>query len=109
VTKADTQRVPLGVSFFHPSGLGASLTSTYYHQDGNFGGLFTGNPIRHGSDNFWVVDAGIGYRLPKRYGFFTVGVANLFDKNFKYFDPDINNASIRPSRTVFTKLTLALP
>jgi outer membrane receptor for monomeric catechols len=109
VTKADTQRVPLGISFFHPSGFGASWTTTYYNQDGKFGGLFTGNPIRHGNDNFWVVDAAIGYRLPQRYGFFTVGVTNLFDKNFKYFDPDINNASIRPSRTVFTKLTLALP
>jgi tetratricopeptide (TPR) repeat protein len=109
VTKADTQRVPLGISFFHPSGFGASWTATYYNQDGKFGGLFTGNPIRHGNDNFWTVDAGIGYRLPQRYGFVTVGATNLFDKKFKYFDPDINNASIRPSRTVFTKLTLALP
>jgi outer membrane receptor protein involved in Fe transport len=109
VTKADTHRVPLGINFFHPSGLGASATATYYNQDGNFGGLFTGNTIRHGSDDFWTVDAGISYRLPKRYGFIAVGASNLFDKKFKYFDPDINNASIRPDRTIFTRITLALP
>jgi tetratricopeptide (TPR) repeat protein len=109
VTEADTHRVPLGINFFHPSGFGASVTGTYYNQDGNFGGLFTGNTIRHGSDDFWTVDAAISYRLPKRYGFIAVGASNLFDKKFKYFDPDINNASIRPDRTIFTRITLALP
>jgi Tfp pilus assembly protein PilF len=109
VTKADTHRMPLGINFFHPSGFGASATGTYYNQDGNFGGLFTGNTIRHGRDDFWTVDAAIGYRLPKRYGFIAVGASNLFDKKFKYFDPDLNNASIRPDRTIFTRITLALP
>jgi outer membrane receptor protein involved in Fe transport len=109
VTIAKTHRVPLGINFFHPSGIGASLTTTYFNQEGRFGGLFTGNAIRHGSDDFWTVDAGITYRLPKRYGFITVGATNLFDKKFKFFDADLNNASIRPNRTLFTRITLALP
>jgi tetratricopeptide (TPR) repeat protein len=109
VTDARTHRVPLGINFFHPSGLGASVTATYINQDGKFGGLFTGHPIRHGSDDFWTVDAGLRYRLPKRYGFVTIGASNLFDKKFKYFDPDLNNASIQPDRTIFTRITLALP
>ena len=109
VTIAKTHRVPLGINFFHPSGIGASLTTTYFNQEGRFGGLFTGNSIRQGSDDFWTVDAGITYRLPKRYGFVTVGAMNLFDKKFKYFDADLNNASIRPNRTLFTRITLALP
>jgi tetratricopeptide (TPR) repeat protein len=109
VTIAKTHRVPLGINFFHPSGLGASLTTTYFNQEGKFGGLFTGNSIRRGSDDFWTVDAGIKYRLPKRYGFITVGASNLFDKKFKFFDADLNNASIQPNRTVFTRITLAIP
>jgi tetratricopeptide (TPR) repeat protein len=109
VEEADTHRVPLGVNFFHPSGWSASMTATYIHQSGDFGGFFTGDTIRHGSDDFWTVDAAINYRLPKRYGFITVGATNLFDENFNYFDSDLNNASIQPGRVVFAKVTLAFP
>ncbi len=109
VTEANTHRIPVGISFFHPSGLSTSLTATYYRQDGEFGGITAGTPIRSGSDNFWTVDAAISYRLPWRYGFVTLGVANLFDENFKYFDNDLRNASIQPARTVFGRVTLAVP
>src|SRR5205823_8986174 len=47
VTRADTHRVPLGINFFHPSGLSASLTTTYFNQDGKFGGFIATVPIRH--------------------------------------------------------------
>jgi len=107
VTKVDTHRVPLGINFFHPSGLGAFLTATYYNQDGKFGGE-TG-PILPGRDDFWIVNAAINYRLPKRYGFITVGANNLFDEKFNYFDNNLNNASIQPDRMFFSKVTLALP
>jgi outer membrane receptor for ferrienterochelin and colicin len=109
VKVADTHRVPLGVNFFHPSGLSSSLTGTYFNQNGTFGGFYNGDPIRDGSDDFWTVDLAINYRLPKRYGFITVGVTNLFDEDFMFFDSDLNNASIQPERTVFVKVSLALP
>jgi hypothetical protein len=99
----------LGINFFHPSGLSASLTGTYYNQDGEFGGFFTGDTVRRGDDEFWLVDAAINYRLPKRYGFITVGATNLFDEDFSYFDTDLNNASIQSDRAVFARITLALP
>jgi tetratricopeptide (TPR) repeat protein len=109
VTEADTHRVPLGINLFHPSGLSASLTCTYFDQDGKFGGFYTGDLIRDGSNDFWTVDVAINYRLPKRYGFITVGATNLFDREFSFFDSDLNNASIQPDMTVFAKITLALP
>jgi hypothetical protein len=62
-----------------------------------------------GSDQFWLLDAAINYRLPKRYGFVTVGATNLLDKKFKYFETDINNPRIQPTRTAFFRVTLALP
>jgi tetratricopeptide (TPR) repeat protein len=108
VLDLDSHRVPVGFNFFHPSGLSASLTVTYYNQDGTFTGVL-GNNVRPGSDNFWLVDAAINYRLPKRYGFITVGVTNLFDKEFKFFDVDLNNARIQPTRMFFSRVTLALP
>jgi tetratricopeptide (TPR) repeat protein len=106
--KLNTHRVPLGISFFHPSGLSAALKATYFNQDGRFVLLNSGD-VRSGSDDFWTVDAAISYRLPKRYGFLTVGVTNLFDQKFKFFDRDVRNPTIQPDRTFFGRITLALP
>ncbi len=105
-TRLSTYRVPLGVNFFHPSGLSASVTGTYYYQSGTFPGTF--GFVRARND-FWTVDAAINYRLPKRYGFVTVGATNLLNKKFKYFEVDVNNPRLQPDRMVFFKLTLALP
>jgi outer membrane receptor protein involved in Fe transport len=103
--EATTQRVPLGIRFFHPSGLGLALTSTYFHQTGDFtrGGVC----CESGRSDFWLVDAAINYRLPKRYGFFTVGATNLLDRKFNYKEIDFNNPTLQATRTVFAKLTLA--
>ena len=62
-----------------------------------------------GDDQVWVVDAAIGYRFPKRYGFLTVGVTNLFDQEFDYIDTDGRNPSVQPDRQAFCKVTFALP
>jgi tetratricopeptide (TPR) repeat protein len=110
VREMNTHRVPLGISFFHPSGLGAFFTGTYLNQAGKFESVRFPFPTQSGRDQFFTVDAGIRYRLPQRYGFLTVGATNLFDKQFKYFNTDINNpGSLRPKRTVSFKVTLALP
>jgi hypothetical protein len=110
IRKLDTHRVPLGVNFFHPSGLGASLTGTYLYQDGKFERIAGGGgTFKDGDDDFLLVDAAIKYRLPRRYGFLTLGVTNLFDEDFNYFDVDFNNPDILPDRVFFGKITLALP
>jgi Tfp pilus assembly protein PilF len=103
---AETNFVPLGINFFHPSGLSASLKGTYVDQQGRFehSGVFEND-----DDNFFLVDAAIRYRFPKRYGFFTVGVSNLTDEDFEYFDSDPDNPRIQPDRFFFGKITLALP
>ena len=102
-----THRLPLGVSFFHPSGISTNLTATYWNQFGRFNRLSGG--VEAGDDQFWTVDAAIGYRLPRRYGFISFGVANLLDQDFKFFDRDAQNPLIQPTRTIFGKVTLAFP
>jgi hypothetical protein len=70
-TDLETQRVPLGIAFFHPSGLSAFLTATHWNQDGTFASFGTFDPtvpLRSGSDDFWTVDAVVSYRLRKRDG-----------------------------------------
>jgi hypothetical protein len=105
--RLNTHRVPLGMNFFHPSGLSASLTTTYYNQDGIF--VRPTGSVDSGGDDFWTIDAAINYRLPKRYGLITVGAANLFDNKFKFFEVDRDNSRIQPDRMVFFRVTLALP
>jgi outer membrane receptor protein involved in Fe transport len=102
-----TYRIPLGINFFHPSGLGASVKGTYYNQDGDFVRL--DGSVESGNDSFWLLDAAISYRLPKRYGFITVGGTNLTDEEFNYYDTDFENPLIQPDRTVYATVTLAFP
>ena len=64
-----THYIPLGINFFHPSGLSASLKGTYVNQDGKFERQGTLGTFEDGDDKFWLVDAAIRYRFPKRYGF----------------------------------------
>ncbi len=104
-----THYVPLGINFFHPSGFSALLKGTYVNQKGSFERLFQAGVFESGEDDFWVVDAAINYRLPKRYGVITVGATNLFDKEFQYFDTDPANPRIQPDRFIFARVTLAIP
>jgi outer membrane receptor protein involved in Fe transport len=105
VKELKTHRIPLGINFFHPSGISASVLTTYYNQEGEF--EIVPGVFEPGEDNFWLVDVAISYRLPKRYGFITVGAKNLFDEEFKYFDTDSRNSTCQPVRTVFGRVTVA--
>jgi hypothetical protein len=105
-----THRFPVGISFFHPSGISIQLMATYYGQSGTFERLDAPPGVfEAGEDDFWVADAGISYRLPKRLGLITLGVTNMFDENFRYADTDVNNPAIIPERQVFGKVSLAFP
>lgn len=103
IVELDTKRLDLGMNYFNPNGLGATLNAAYIDQDGDFRGIYNNG---RGGDQFWIVDAALNYRLPARKGFITVGASNIFDKSFNYFDIDLNKASIQPSRMLFIKGTL---
>lgn len=114
VRELETQRFPLGFTIYHPSGLSAALKATFYHQKGEFqpqgaaGFDSQNNPIFvDGKDDFWLFDAAVSYRLPKRTGSLTVGAKNLFDKTFQFADTDPNNPSIQPKRFLYARATVA--
>ena len=106
--KLDTHRVPLGVQLFHPSGLSVSFGATYLDQDGTFLRNSTAT-FEEGSRDFWVLDAGIRYRLPRRYGFVAFGVNNFLDEDSPYQATDVHNPDLRPGRLFYGKVTLAFP
>jgi hypothetical protein len=107
IAKSYTHRVPLGINLFHPSGLRARLKTTYVNQVGDFTDVPTAEVGKHGSDQFWVVDASIGYRLPDRRGLFTIDVRNLFDNRFNFHDTNPRSPTVAPERQVLVRFTLA--
>jgi outer membrane receptor protein involved in Fe transport len=104
-TDLKTHRVPLGVNFFHPTGITTRLNATYVYQEGDFGDPFVG--VESDDDRFWVVDAAVGYRLPKRYGFVSIEAKNILDEEFKFQDTDPANPQIIPDRMILGRITLS--
>jgi len=105
----ETNYLLLGINLFHASGLSASLNGTFVDQKGDFERYGIGGDFVPGEDDFWLFDAALSYRLPKRYGVISMGAKNLFDEEFKYFDTDRDNPRIIPDRFFFVRLTLAIP
>ncbi len=105
-----TNRAPLSVRYFHPSGLSAEATATYVDQEGWFFEFLPVDPFEQvipGSDEFWVLDAAIRYRLPRRMGIVSLNADNILDEEFRFQDIDPANPDIIPERLVSLKLTIA--
>ena len=103
----DSHRLQLGMKAFLPSGWSFSLTPAYYDQNGTINSITTGP--QYGADHFWMVDAGVNYRLPQRHGFISAGVKNMTNEDFMYYDPNANTPSGLQGRTFFASATFALP
>jgi tetratricopeptide (TPR) repeat protein len=101
-----THRVPLGVNLFHPMGITARLQVTYVDQEGRFENPVDGGRTR-GHDQFWVADASISYRLPKRLGVLTLEGRNLLNERFRFQDTDPASPAVAPERYVLLRFTLA--
>jgi outer membrane receptor protein involved in Fe transport len=108
VATLETHRVPVGVTYVHPRGPIASLTATFVHQRGRFQDTSAPPfPFVPGEDEFMVVDAAVGYRLPNRWGILSLEIENLFDEDFRFQDVDPENPRIFPERVFLLKGTAA--
>jgi outer membrane receptor protein involved in Fe transport len=108
-TKVRSHLVPLGVRYFARTGISLSLTGTYVDQQDEFLEFLPDPPFVNevtDDDTFWVFDASVGYRLPKRYGLVSLTVNNLFDEEFNYQEVDFRNPRFLPERTLFLKFTV---
>jgi tetratricopeptide (TPR) repeat protein len=113
--QSSTHRVPLGINLFLPWGFFTKWKATYIDQNGYFRDLSVIDPLTGPckcprGDHFWLADAVVGYRLPKRFGIFTVEAKNLFDKKFRFQNPAIIPGTypfIQPERVIYAKLTLS--
>ena len=79
ITSLNTHRVLFGIGFFDPSGFSARINPTYVAQNGRFvDGPFFDQKIVSKDDQFWIFDASVSYRLPKRTGILTLEARNIF-------------------------------
>jgi tetratricopeptide (TPR) repeat protein len=104
-----TQRLPVSFNWFHRNGFRAGLKATRIHQQGLFPAnpFSTDNPVQSGSDRFWVFDAGMGYRLPRRRGLLSLHVHNALDTKFRFQDLDPDNPHMIPLRLLAFRFTVA--
>jgi len=107
-SELQTHRIPIRVRYFSPFGVSGSLKATYIHQDGRYTihQFPMGFVTKPGEDRFWVIDAALRYRLPRRLGTVTIEAKNLFDEEFKFQDTDPGNPAILPEQIVSARLTV---
>jgi tetratricopeptide (TPR) repeat protein len=92
--KVTTISVPAHARYFWNNGLFAGAGVTYVYQDVS---RFDTSTFNEGHDHFVVVDATAGYRLPERFGVFSLGVQNVFDRNFNFQDDSYREFRDEPS------------
>ncbi len=102
----DTSYVPLAVSAHHTSGLSFRLAASKVRQNGELRAT-PDDPVFLRDETFWITDLDIGYRLPSRYGFLSLGVRNLFDRSSTFVETDPVVRHFAPKRFVFGRLSLS--
>ncbi len=105
ISELDTHRFPLGVNYFHPLGLSLNVGLSWVDQEGTFG--TEPADFRQGSDQFWLLDAAINFKCPKRFGTISIGAKNITDETFIFQDTDLSKMDIYPQRVFFGKISLS--
>ncbi len=117
-----TITLPLDIQYFDPSGFFAGLGMVYVNQRAQFADPQSFNPVDPSSsnlsflpmqsENFTLLNAGLGYRLPKRWGLVALQVNNLLNKEFHYQDNSFRsgnqtvNPLYIPERTLFGRVVI---
>ncbi len=107
-TKLETMTLPLTVQYFDPSGIFTKFEAIYVNQDIKPGFKSSSNGDE---ENFFLLNAAIGYRFPKRQGIFSIETLNLLDKEFRFQDINFQNSTVEnprfiPDRLLLTRFTL---
>lgn len=106
LNRLDTLSMPIGIDYFNPQGIFANLTGTFVRQRVNHQGETNG-----GIEKFFLVDASVGYRFPKRMGILSLEARNILDESFLFQNINIQTSQSAisrfvPTRTIFARMTL---
>lgn len=95
--------------YFLPSGFFTNITGTYVNQMQTISSIEQDKNL---SSSFFLLDASIGYRLPKRFGIISLEAKNILDNKFRFEDQSVdlsntffNNNEFIPDRTILGRIT----
>ncbi len=94
----ETKRLRPQVRFFLPNGLYASMRGSHFDQQVDQFDPSAPGTILPLENDFWIVDAEVGFRLPGRWGTVSLQVFNLDNKAFDYYLSALEEDVI-PART----------
>jgi Tfp pilus assembly protein PilF len=94
--------IPLSLKFVSRSGAWIGVTATGVEQQGQFDGP---GGVAEGSDTFWLLDAIVAYRLPRRMGTVSVEGTNLLDEEFQFQEID---QAVQPRYVPETQILLRI-
>lgn len=100
-----TQRLTPELRFFCPAGVFVRVAGTRYNQEVDQTDQFVPNVRTQVDSDFWVADAAVGYRFPKRWGSFVLDGRNLFNKKFVFYERSIQETVV-PARSVVARLEI---
>jgi tetratricopeptide (TPR) repeat protein len=105
--RVETQRFRPEMRFFAPNGLFVRLAGARYDQQVDQRDAFdpavaTASVV---NSEFWVMDAAIGYRFPKRWGSFVIDGRNVFNEKFLFYDRLVQEQVV-PARQVTARLEI---
>jgi hypothetical protein len=116
VLELKTHRLPITINYYHPSGFMIGATATYINQKGIFQGSAITDTPQDANESFWSTDLVFSYRLPDKYGLVSLGVKNVFDKEFNFEDRDsydslsveasASPSSLIPERVIFGQVSI---
>jgi tetratricopeptide (TPR) repeat protein len=102
-----THYVPIAVNYYRPEGWFGKLGATFVDQRVAFEEDIG---VDKQEETFWVVDAELGYRLPRRSGIVAIELRNLLDQEFVYqsfFNPaEPRMARFQPDFSIFFRVNL---
>ena len=106
--EVDTLSVPVALRYFSPLGIFGQIGVAFVHQDVARRAAST---APEGNDDFVVLDAAVGYRLPRRRGILSLEATNLLDSGFDFQDDNYRSNEPKtprylPERTILGRLTL---
>ncbi len=86
------------------------MTGTFVRQEVDRQEAQNQEPQNEGVENFFLLDAAVGYRLPNRRGILSLEARNLFNQSFLYRNTSFNTsepvtARFVPERTIFARMT----
>ena len=103
--RIQTTRIRPELRYFNPTGFFASIRATRYDQEVDQFDTLDATARTTVESEFWVTDATLGYRFPKRWGSFVLEGRNLSNRKFEFYERTILETVI-PARTILARLEI---